>query len=224
MDAATFIIQAGYGEEGSVREALAADPDLAWARSEAGISVIASTLYAGRPELAREIARGRDDLDFFEAACLGEHHRVAELLEADPKMIDRFAPDGFNAIGFAAFFGHTELLIQLLTRGAEFEAPSQNAMRVRPLHSAVAHSDQAKAIVLARILLEAGADPNAQQEGGMRPMHEAVCHANAELIELLLEFGANPHVSNDEGDSPLQLASSKGHHAIASRLSEVLPD
>lgn len=218
MDAATFILQAASGEEDTVREALAAEPELACSRSKTGISVIASTIYAGRPGLAREIAARRDDLDLFEAACLGEHGRVDELLAKDPKSINRLAPDGFSAIGFAAFFGHAELLRLLLKRGADFETPSRNAMRVRPLHSAVAHSDQKHAVTLARILLEAGANPNAQQEGGIRPLHEAVYNANAELVDLLLTFGANPHLSNDEGDSPLQLAQSKGEHAIVARL------
>jgi len=221
MDAATFIIQAGVGEKDAVRSALAEDPELARTRSEAGISVIAITIYAGHLELAREIARERDDLDLFEAACLGDQNRVTELLEQDPKSIDRFAPDGFCAIGFAAFFGHAELLSQLLSFGADFEIPAHNDMRVRPLHAAVAHSDQTQAITLARILLDAGADPNAQQENGMRPLHEAVYNGNAELVELLIAFGANPHLSNDDGDSPLQVARAKGEDAIASRFAEM---
>lgn len=224
MDAATFIQQAAHGEADSVRKALTNDPDLAHARSETGISVIATTVYAGRLDLANEIARGRDDLDLFEAACLGERDRVAELLEQDPKSIDRFAPDGFNAIGFAAFFGHVELLGQLLARGADFDITAHNDMRVRPLHGAVAHFDPKRAITLARILLDAGADPNVQQEGGMSPLHEAVYNANPELVDLLIDFGANPHLSNDEGDSPLQVAQSKGENAIVSRLSATLPD
>ena len=224
MDATRFILQAGYGEEGAVREALAANPELARARNESGVSVIAATIYAGRIDLAREIASGRDDLDLFEAACLGESQRVDELLEQDPKSIDRFAPDGFSAIGFAAFFGHADLLTLLLRRGADFETPARNTMSARPLHSAVAHSDQARAVAMAETLLAAGVDPNVQQEGGMTPLHEAVYNENPELVGLLLRFGANPHVSNDEGDSPLQLAQAKGDEALSARLTQTLPD
>ena len=224
MDTATFILQAAGGEEDRVRKALLDDPELAHARSEAGVSVIASTAYAGRLDLAHEIARGRDDLDLFEAACLGESDRVAELLEQDPKSIDRYAPDGYNAIGFAAFFGHVELLERLLARGADLEIAAHNNLRVRPLHGAVAHSDPTRAVTLARILLDAGADPNVQQDGGMSPLHEAVYNANSELVDLLLDSGANPHLSNDDGDSPLQLARSKGETSIVSRLSATFPD
>ena len=224
MDVATFIIQAGYGDEAAVREALASHPELAAARNESGVSVIATTVYAGRLTLAREIARHRDDLDLFEAACLGDRDRVNSLVDQDPKSIDRFAPDGFSAIGFAAFFGHLELLRLLLERNADFETPSRNSMCVRPLHSAVAHSDQVRALAMAEILLEEGADANAQQEGGMSPLHEAVHNDNVELVDLLLRFGANPHLSNDEGDSPLQLSQSRIGSATAARLEAALPD
>jgi ankyrin repeat protein len=63
---------------------------------------------------------------------------------------------------------------------------------------------------MARLLLEAGADPNARRQGGFTPLHEAVTTCNVELAELLLAHGANPHLSNDEGDSPLQLAHAHG--------------
>ena len=73
-------------------------------------------------------------------------------------------------------------------------------------------------------LLEEGADANAQQEGGMSPLHEAVHNDNVELVDLLLRFGANPHLSNDEGDSPLQLSQSRIGSATAARLEAALPD
>ncbi len=206
MNEQIFIVEAGSGNELSARQALETDPRLASARDQAGVSVIATTVHAGRLSFAREIAKRRDDLDLFEAACLGDIECVRTVLEALPESIDRHAPDGFSAIGFAAYFGHTELLKFLIEWGADFEAPSANPMQVRPLHSAVAHSDPSHAAAIANPLLEAGADANAQQPGGHTPLHEAVLNDNVELARLLLTYGANPHVSDDEGNSALQLA------------------
>jgi len=224
MDTATFIIQAGYGEESSVRNAASENPALTAAHSESGISVIASTVYAGRLALARELASHRDDLDLFEAACLGEQLRVSELVERDPGVLDTFSPDGFSVLGLAAFFGHLDLLSMLLELGASLEAPARNPMRVRPLHSAVAHGDPEIAFEAARRLLKAGANPNILQQGGMTPLHEAVYNANFELVDLLLDHGANPHLSNDEGDSPLQLSQARGEAEITSRMAAVRVD
>ena len=210
MDPNAFIVAVGSGMEDTARAALADDASLAASRNEAGISVIALTVYAGHADLAREMAALRSNLDLFEAACLGDVARVRGILDAHPGAIDRHAPDGFSAIGFAAFFGHVSLLELLLDRGADFEAPSANSMQARPLHSAAAYRDPARATAMARLLLEAGADPNAQRRGGFTPLHEAVVTCNVELAELLLDHGANPHLSNDDGDSPLQLAHAHG--------------
>ena len=218
MDPDTFIQTAGHGERHAVLEALRAHPDLAMSRNAEGLSVIAATVYAGRLELAQQIAQARSELDLCEAACSGDVESMGRLLDAEPEAIDRFAPDGFQAIGLAAHFGHRELLGMLIERGAEVDRPSRNRMALRPLHSAVAHPDRARALGLARLLIEAGANPDARREGGLTPLHDAVANEHLELVELLLAAGAHPHLSNDEGDSPLQLAQLRGYARIADRL------
>ena len=206
MDPKSFILAASHGDESSTRKALGEDPQLAAVRNDAGVSVIATTVYAGHLPLARELASHREELDLFEAACLGDVDVVRAHVAVDPEIIDHHSPDGFSPIGFAAYLGHLELLVFLIDKGADLEAPSANAMRVRPLHSAAAHSDPTRATSIARALLEAGADPNAQQQDGFTPLHEAVHNNNLELTRLLLSHDANPHVSNDDGDSALQIA------------------
>jgi adenosylhomocysteine nucleosidase len=206
MQDADFIELVMQGEEETALAALARDARLAAARNAQGVSAICLAVYRRRQRVAAALAAARTDTDVFEAACVGDLERVRALIAAQPNCIDAVSPDGFGPAGYAAFFGHVALLQELVRRGAAVNAASRNAMRVCPLHSAAATADQAKAVELARVVLAAGADPNARQQGGFTPLHEAVLNGNVELIALLLRHGADPHVTNDEQVSPIDLA------------------
>jgi len=55
-------------------------------------------------------------------------------------------------------------------------------------------------------LLDAGADPNAVDRGGVTPLHRAIRARCASAVSALLEAGADPLRSNGRGTSPMQLA------------------
>jgi ankyrin repeat protein len=191
---------------------------LASARNAQGVSVVCLAVYRGRADLAAALAVARADLDVFEAACVGDLARVTAIVSTDPAAVDAFSPDGFSPVGYAAFFGHAGLLRALIDRGGEVNAPSRNAMRVCPLHSAAAHADQARAVDLARMLLDAGADPNAQQQGGFTALHEAGHNGNTGLIALLLSRGADAAIKNEKGATPEDLARAEGRDAALALL------
>ncbi|HKP58291.1 MAG TPA: ankyrin repeat domain-containing protein [Polyangiales bacterium] len=210
MEAAEFIRLATQGDVHVACAEVQRDPELSRARDAQGVSVLCLAVYRRRTELVAALTAARKDLDIFEAACVGDLARVVRLVSDEPGRVNSLSPDGFSPVGFSAFFGHSNLLRELLRRGGAVNAPSRNAMRVCPLHSAAAHSDQTKAVELARILLEAGADPNAQQQGGFVALHEAALNGNIPLIELLLEYGAEPSIRDEKGATPADLARSKG--------------
>jgi ankyrin repeat protein len=106
----------------------------------------------------------------------------------------------------------------LLGAGADVDAPARNAMQVRPIHSAAAHSDLPVAISLCRRLLAAGTDPDAPQQRGFRPLHEAALRGSLELVQLLLAHGADPRAANTEGKTPIDLADERKHTAVADLL------
>jgi ankyrin repeat protein len=74
-----------------------------------------------------------------------------------------------------------------------------------PLHSAVFLRPCEEAV---RILLEAGANPNAKNRGGATPLHRAALHGDARIIrlllkydavEVLLQYGATPNIADKNG-------------------------
>jgi ankyrin repeat protein len=70
-----------------------------------------------------------------------------------------------------------------------------------------------------RLLLDAGADPDAQQKGGFTPLHEAAHTDDVEMARLLLEHGADPSIAADDGRDSAQLAADDGSKGVAALLS-----
>ena len=206
------------GDLDSLRAALAEDPDLLDARSESGLSPVLLAIYHGHPEAARVLIEHGKTLDLYEAAAAGEQARVMALLEADPAAINTHAPDGFTALGLATFFGHPALVAWLLENGADPNIPAANSMRVCPLHSAAAVNDHTLAHDLAALLIDYGAEVNAQQEGGYTPLHEAALSGKTELARLLLAHGANPTLPTDDGTLPADLAAKHNRREVQALL------
>jgi ankyrin repeat protein len=155
------------------------------------LSPLMQALYEGKPDLARELAAARSDLDVFEAAAVGNLERLRALLDDDPSLASAWSSDGFTPLHFAAFFGHPAAARLLAQRGADLEARSTNeqfALDARPLHSAAAAGQRE----VCEVLLDAGADVNAVQHGGYTALLEARQNGNEELARLLLERGADP--------------------------------
>ena len=128
------------------------------------------------------------------------------------------SPDGFQPLGFACFFGHPQVLDVLLSRGAELNTASTNAMRVCPIHSAAAHANADMALLTLSRLLSHGASPNVIQQGGYTPLHEAARRGDVRMVTLLLASAANPAAANDAGATAADIAEKNGHTAIAALL------
>jgi ankyrin repeat protein len=90
----------------------------------------------------------------------------------------------------------------LINAGARVNSPSQNGMKVTPLHSAAA----GRHTVIVKLLLEHDADPNALQEGGFTPLHAAAQNGDVQTIHTLLFHGADTDIKSADGKSPLDYA------------------
>jgi ankyrin repeat protein len=160
---------------------------------EAEVSDVRKALYRGDRTGAEALASGQH-LNVFDAAALGDIARLRACIAADPTSVAAWSADGFTALHFAAYLGGGTAVRTLLAAGADASAVARNDMRVQPLHSAAALGD----LEACRALLEAGADPNAEQQGGFRPLDEALITENAPLVAMLREHGAQVSANTPE--------------------------
>lgn len=206
-------IQAGDVDQ--VRALLQADPALAGAKDQRGISALMHAYYRGRREIADLILATRSDLDIFEATASGREHIVSEILHRDPAQAKAWSADGFTALHFASFFNQPAIARELVRRGADVAAVSMNPMEVTPLHSAAA----AHATEIVRMLVESDAPVNAKQHGGWTALHAAADNGDEEMIKILLQHGADPLAQNDDGKTPAQIAQLRGRDKAFQLLS-----
>ncbi len=185
-----------------VQRLIAANPAVARARSEAGVSALMQARYEGRREIAEVLRSAIGDLDVFEAATLGDLPRLRALLSGDTGLANSFSNDGFTALHLAAFFAQPEAAAELLRVGADPNAVAKNSMKVAVINSAAA-SGRAD---LVQMVLLAGADPNARQMAGYTALHAAAAHDNVEMAKALLDAGADPSLRNDDGQTPADKA------------------
>ena len=205
-------IKAGNADE--VNRLTREHPALLKTRDASGASPLLIAIYCQKHDIATAIASATGSIDIFEAAALGRVDRIKQLLREDPSLASAYAPDGFPAVGLAAFFGHLDAVKALIAAGADIHAAAKNGLKVQAIHAAVA----SKNLDIIRTVLEAGADPNAVQQQGFRPMHESGSSGNRELAELLMKYGGDPTLKNDEGKSTIAFAREKGHAEFADWL------
>ena len=152
----------------------------------------------------------------FEAATLGDVDRLHELLHQEPSLVDARSPDDATALHFAAFFTQPDAARLLVDHGADAHALSPTFGNVMPLHSAAAGGSAE----IVHLLLAAGADANARQNGGFTALHAAAQNGDAATVSDLLDHGAAVDPATDDGKTALAIAEEQGHDEVAALLRE----
>ena len=207
-----------YIKQGNSKELidlLASNPALAMQKTSHQVSPLMLCCYFKKPDLARIVSEYVNDISLFEASAMGRSDLVEKAVMADPELIHQFSEDGFTPLGLASFFGNEDVVRFLLLNGAEPNVPSSNGFHVYPIHSAVASNFN----MIAKMLLEGGADVNVVQMSGATPLHSAAHNGNIDLLIVLLEAGAQVAAKTEDGKTPADQALEKGFSEIAKILS-----
>lgn len=189
-------------------------PTLAGAKDENGVAILLLALYLQKTDVAARIAAARDHFDIFEAAAMGRLADVRSRLDTDSDALSTYSADGFTPLHLATFFGRIEVVRFILANGGNVEAIARNDAKVLPIHSAAATRDAR----MLRVILSAGADPDAMQTGGHTALHSAALHGNVPMTIALLAAGADPAMQNDEGQSAIDLDSQANGDTIKNLL------
>jgi ankyrin repeat protein len=202
------------GDVDTVRTLVSEDPALASARDGSGLPVVLLALFNQQREVADALLAADPELGVLEAAAVGRADRLEQLLEADPEARNERTPEGFTALGLAAFLGGPGTVKVLLEHGADPDDDADNQFGVRPVNAAAAAHDRESM----QLLLEAGADANVQQQGGFTPLHEAAHTDDVEMARLLLDHGADPSIAADDGRDSARMAADDGSRGVAALL------
>jgi ankyrin repeat protein len=203
------------GNSAELNALLIANPKLAGIQTSHRVSPLMLCCYYKQPELSEIILKHVENLTFFEAAALGKKDIIEEALVENPELVQSFSDDGFNPLGLASYFGNEDVVRLLLLKGADPNVSSRNGYNVYPIHSAVA----ANYDMIAKMLIEAGANVNVVQMSGVTPLHSAANNGNIDLLIVLLEAGANVTALTEDGKTAADMALEKRFSEIAKILS-----
>src|SRR5580704_5287828 len=123
--------------------------------------------------------------DIFQAAAAGDIARCTELLKADAQLVRSRSSTGYTPLHFAAAAGKPDMVMFLLTRGAELSAGTES-----PLIPAVDFPDAKIAAAMSETLLANESDPNAVRPDGKTALQLAIARDNRDVVRMLIHRGA----------------------------------
>jgi len=219
-----FTLGAGdifFGPGGNLHEVLTTQPSFAVSTNYFPTSSLHSAAMRGDAEVAAELLAqaergGSSDGGGGAGAGGGGGGGGADEgggggVAAAAELVAALDLDGFSALHFAARFGHTAVLEQLLRPLQHGEGATAVAATV----AAEGATAAAAATVAATSVLEIAA-PAA--DGGFTPLHYAAYHGHHEACALLLARGARRDSRDASGGTPLHHAADNGHAACVSAL------
>jgi ankyrin repeat protein len=149
----------------------------------------------------------------------GDEAAVRAALAAEPDLATGYEEYDYQPttvmtmLHVAAARDHTGIMAMLLAAGAD---PGAGALpdrgRLTPLHCAARGAGAA-----VKVLLEAGADPNACIKRGVTPLYTAAYNGNLEGCRLLLAAGAHPE-GRPSSSVPLFAAAMESQLAVITLL------
>lgn len=111
--------------------------------------------------------------------------------------------NGKALLHYAVMCNNVDLVKALLENGADPNVQIEGNQK-RPLHL-LGNGDDDKVNKIITMLIDYGADIDAQDCGGNTPLHYCYCATKAHKFRLLIEYGASTTIMNKEGHTPKTL-------------------
>ena len=147
-----------------------------------------------------------------QAALDGDLKGVEDAL-ASGASVNGVEEEGRTALMFAAFNGHSEILLRLLDAGAGVDRRDMMG-RTALLYAATGPFPET-----VRILLDKGAEPNViDSDEHFTPLMHAAAEGNLDVVKILLEAGSDPSLKDVDGDNAASFARQAGHVQVADYL------
>jgi ankyrin repeat protein len=145
------------------------------------------------------------------AALAGRHFQIARHLLHNGAQVDVRDEFGFTPLSSASWYGDLETVQLLLDYKAD--ANTRSFINNTPMHRlplgfqflGVHHHSPQMLVDIARLLLEHGAEVNAQTTSGRTPLHDAAMFGQVEVARVFLERGANVGAEDEDGETPLHI-------------------
>jgi ankyrin repeat protein len=169
------------------------------------------------PAIARALLDHGAELTLYAAVALGDVFRVREMIRKEPVLLRVTAPSGLLTV--AVNHSQTEMVRLLLDLGADVDERTMLDQVEEPTLSwgmPLWSAALANNLEISRLLLDRGADPNANVYASGWPLLNAWSHEDESVKRLLLERGAKAH--------PYMVAKAQdiaeAKHLLGSALSE----
>jgi hypothetical protein len=107
------------GRNELVLEALGRHPKFLCARFSGNVTPLLAAAYAKQRDLAEKLLAMGAKLDYITAIALNRREIVETMLEQEPRLIQKQAPDRIGSLHVAAHFADGDLVSMLLSRGAD---------------------------------------------------------------------------------------------------------
>ena len=144
------------------------------------------------------------------ATQTGDVRKIGLILDAGVDLTAQ-SPDGHSAMSIAARRGSSQIVQDLLQRGARPDMPTG----IAPIAEAAASGSHNSVAAL----LEAGADPDLPGLGGKTALMAAATIGNGGVVDLLLKRKADPNARNaEDGSTALMWAANAGQIEMVRRL------
>jgi ankyrin repeat protein len=164
------------------------------------------------------VAQAQSESPFFDGDFVktASPNLYSEIV-ADGGDIFAIGPDNRTTLHYAVRYGTAALVGYLVDSGVDVNRP--NIYLNTPLHWSVGNWDDAASAITepekVRLLLAAGANPNATTDRGETPIMFAV---TVEIAQILLEAGANPALTQQDGLDAIAYNEDVGRAEVANFL------